>query len=403
VNEDATDVEAWYYLADLGFHQGTNIGTPAAESQPAWERVIALSPDDASAYIHVARLAAGSGDRAAFDTIAQRVERLRPSDEVSFELRALRAFAFGDSASRAAVARGPEFGAMKVAVGTELAGHVMGSSSDLAGVPAVWEAMTRAGVQGPDALGHLWLFRAAALGGRGDFARASVSIDSAMVYSAAIALRWRAFLATLPFAEPNQAELARVRAAIERGDTIAYQRGAAAWREFFRGLIALRSGDTAAAARLATSVERRAVQEKNVAVQLGPILRADILLREGRLADALGALGPLPNVVMWIGDPSSGLASAHDRWLRGELLARLGRDREALRVFASFPDVTGSDVVYAPAAHLRRGEILEHAGDATGAARHYRRALGYWATPRNELAALVARSKAGLARVTDRR
>ena len=401
VAQDPTDGEAWYYLADLVFHQGPAAGWPASESRPSWERAIALNPDDASALVHLARLVAADGERTVFDSLARRLAQLPVSDELAFEVRALRAFAFGDAAERLAVSRAVRRSAAKVSVGIEFAGHVTGASSDLEGVDAFWSAIDR-DMPTPESRGPMLLHRASIAFARGDGRLADALVDSAKVLTPAPALRYEALLATVPFLPPRTQALERSRRAIARGDTIALAVDAAAWRHFFAGVIALRQRDSALARRELAALDT-GTRPQNAGVQLAPILRAELAVARDRAGDALAALGPIPNVGTWIGDPSTSLESAHHRWLRAELLARLGRDREALRLFASLPSPTGGDIAYAPASHLRQAEILERLGDLPDAARHYRRALGYWRDAGPEVASLAQRARAGLARVDERK
>jgi hypothetical protein len=58
---------------------------------------------------------------------------------------------------------------------------------------------------------------------------------------------------------------------------------------------------------------------------------------------------PLPAVWRFV--------NADERWLRAEQLRALGRDDEALRWYASYPDPATSDLAYVAPSYLRRGEL----------------------------------------------
>src|SRR5687767_7930869 len=103
IAQDPTDVEAWFYLAEVLFHEGPLRGRPSSESRDAWERVKLLEPNDAAALSHLARLAARDLDRPAFDSLAARFAARQPSPENLLEIRLIGAFAFGDPAARTSV------------------------------------------------------------------------------------------------------------------------------------------------------------------------------------------------------------------------------------------------------------------------------------------------------------
>ncbi|HXT16466.1 MAG TPA: BTAD domain-containing putative transcriptional regulator [Gemmatimonadaceae bacterium] len=400
VTEDPTDVEAWYYLADLIYHFGPQIAWPADESRASWDHVLALQPNDASALIHVVRLAAASHDRAAFDSLATRLRPLDASEDTRFEVEALRAFAFGDSSERAALL--PEARRLtKAPAALELAGHLTAASDDARGVAAFWRAIDN---EPPHLPSHaiLTLHRASVELALGHLRAASAAIDEAAPADPSMALRYRVLTGTLPFLPTNawsSGVMDRAQHAVDKGDTITIHEYAAMWRALSSGLIAVRRGDAAIASRESATLDATAARGDWEATQLAPLLRGETTLLQGRTADALAALGPYPVTGGWMGDPSSMLLNAEERWVRAEVLSKLGRDREALRVLASIPGPNGGDIAYAPAAHLRQGELLEKLGQRNEAAAQYQRALDYWRTADAELAPLVARARAGVGRV----
>jgi tetratricopeptide (TPR) repeat protein len=69
-------------------------------------------------------------------------------------------------------------------------------------------------------------------------------------------------------------------------------------------------------------------------------------------------------------------ARALDRYLRAEILERLGREEEAMRWYRSL--VEGPDLLFRAAAHHRLGELLQRAGKADEARRHQERFQALW-------------------------
>lgn len=91
--------------------------------------------------------------------------------------------------------------------------------------------------------------------------------------------------------------------------------------------------------------------------------------------------GTLPEILSY--------PKAQERWLRAELLRELGRGQEALRIYTSFPDPAGYDLMYLAPSHLRRAEILERMGQRQEATRHYARFVQLWKNADPELQSQV--------------
>ncbi|MDB4951952.1 MAG: Transcriptional activator protein, partial [Gemmatimonadetes bacterium] len=97
------DVEAWHELGEVLFHRGVWMGVPLTQARFAFARVLALSPDNESARIHLARIAAVEGKGVERDSLAAGLARLHPSHARALEMEALQAFGGGSAASREAV------------------------------------------------------------------------------------------------------------------------------------------------------------------------------------------------------------------------------------------------------------------------------------------------------------
>ena len=91
-------VEVWHEWGELRFHSGHELGQPLRSARPMFERVLALTPNNLSAHVHLARIAALEHRTAELDALAGWVERVDPEHESVLELRLLQAEAHGDSA-----------------------------------------------------------------------------------------------------------------------------------------------------------------------------------------------------------------------------------------------------------------------------------------------------------------
>jgi tetratricopeptide (TPR) repeat protein len=67
-----------------------------------------------------------------------------------------------------------------------------------------------------------------------------------------------------------------------------------------------------------------------------------------------------------------------ERWLRAELLQRLGRHDEAVRWYDSLVQSSLYELIYLAPSHLNRARIYERLGQRLRAASHYRRVVALW-------------------------
>lgn len=108
-------------------------------------------------------------------------------------------------------------------------------------------------------------------------------------------------------------------------------------------------------------------------------LRARLAWAAGRPDEALQLLDAL-EVSDTQGDVAGTpfAARANERFLRGEVLASMGRDTEALRWFAALGQGSVTEIALQAPSHLRQAEIHERRGDREAAARHYERYVTLW-------------------------
>jgi tetratricopeptide (TPR) repeat protein len=221
------------------------------------------------------------------------------------------------------------------------------------------------------------------------------------------AKRLHALSATWPFLAVPRSELAALRAEIEAWDPRAEAPEAnpglaSALRQHLRlyllGLLSSRLGDDARALRYATELERTGAPPEAVILvsDLARTVRADVALRRGHTAEALSLLEPVRGEVPpeLLAVPFSSEESA--RYLRAELLFRLGRDEEALRWFTNALQGTPDEIAYMAPVHLRQAELFERLGDRKQAVDHYSRFIQLWKSCDPELRPSVERARARL-------
>jgi tetratricopeptide (TPR) repeat protein len=220
----------------------------------------------------------------------------------------------------------------------------------------------------------------------------------------------RAFYASLPFVKAEPQELERIRSDLEHWNPVADPppTGSALeaslaphLRQWLLGLLALRSGSASGALDRASTIERMPPPPGGVSAvrSMARTLRAGAAAHEDRAAEAQQLLEPVR------GDVSASLlrvpfyAEEPARYLRAEVLQRLGRDREALDWLRyGFADVP-AELAYLAPVHLRQGEIHERLGDRERAAEHYGLFLRLWEHCDPELQPLVSDARSRLARL----
>jgi len=212
-----------------------------------------------------------------------------------------------------------------------------------------------------------------------EFAQAVPTIPSAK--------RLHALSATWPFLAVPDSDVAALRAELEEWDPSAEP------PEPNPGL-----GSALHAAEL-EGIDRPA-KAATLVRDLAQTVRAEVALRRGHPAEALKLLDSLRGEV-----PLELLAvpfysEEGSRYLRAELLYRLGRDEEALRWFTNGFQGSPSELVYLAPAHLRQAEIYDRLGDHKQAVEHYSRFIRLWQSCDPPLRPRVEEARARLAVLT---
>jgi tetratricopeptide (TPR) repeat protein len=350
------NVEAWYQLGDLRFHWGSPLGRSYQLSRDAFEHVLQLDPANGPALIHLARIAAGGGQRAALDTLIRALKRLGPDERFAQEADLLAALRLGDAKARQrAVTTTLGEIPQRWHDGARQSAAFTGDLASAARLAAAYaEQGPAAGPRREEAIALQTLIEL----GRGRPAAARRLLSP----SRPLAAELRAFALTLPWIASTPEELNQLRRDLAR-----IRRDSAAYlprRVFLEGMLAIRAGDAEGArAAMALLRDTRSLPSpfNEYARFFAKVLAAAALQSEGRPADALAALGPATAVQRTL-PTVFGYPFIHARFLRATLLEETGKLDEALQWFATFPEPEGCDVPYRAAAYIARSRIHARMG-----------------------------------------
>jgi DNA-binding SARP family transcriptional activator len=401
------DVEAWLQYGEVLFHYGPLRAHPVEASNPAWEKVLEVEPDNRFALVHLARTAAGAHRLDRLRSAHARVLPLAANDTREIEILAHYALAAGDAAAEAEAHRRlaelPDRRALQaVQYLAAYSPHFDGTARLAAALLAPERtADTRAAASALRA--HL-----AAAAGR--WSGAAAELDSMAAIDPTGAVIHRALLVAHPFATAGEPELEAARRAV-----LAWQPASApltwgaftvhpsfypALRDYLLGVLAARRGDGPAAVR---HVDSLLGDRPAWAAEMAHDLRAGVLAEAALAAGEPGrALQELERMRLQaipynIAFNSPLRARPRERFLHAEVLFATGEDEEALRRFRAF---TGYplEAAYRAPAELRTAQLLERLGRPEEAAVHYARFAAMWGGSDPHLRPLVAEAQARLAR-----
>lgn len=400
------DVEANFYLGEVLFHWGPIFGRPALEARAPFEHVLAFEPENAGALSHLVRLAATAGDAEQVRRYASRLEQLNPDPAEVTDVRTLEAFATRDSAAMRQFEDSLPRQSARDA--RRLIWTIAAHTHDAEAIGRLFSAL-EAPPFDPFARRQGTLARALHLVAQGRPGEADAALAPNDILSPARSVEYRAAIATLPFVTTPPAVLARIERALLGTGAREMAVGPGQYslpadgiypprRLYLLGLLRLRQDDPAGAARYADSLASVAWENnRNRLFSRGfaSLLRSELLARENRPGEALATLG-LPGV-----EEDSNLTEltsypkAHERYLRAELLRRLGRPREAARWYGTFPDPQLSDLMYRTIAAFRNAELAEARGEREAAREGFRRAAAAWRNAEAPFQSLRAAAFAG--------
>ncbi len=371
-----THVDGWLQLGELLYHWGPTAGTSVEAARRPFEQALALEPGDAGAALHLARLLARGGDRQGIRSLVSAAGAGTTAPWV-LEMEALDAFTSDDERLQEAsidaiVSSGEQ-------VGTALLASLSANTSRLDAAAELARALLAPGRGATErAAVRALLVRIELARGRLSIARQEV--DQAPELPESTRRELAAALELLPFLRLDSARHALIQDLIGDGQldrplppqTDPVWMGSNAfpplrWNGLLRerrllldGLCHARAGAFEAARGTADRIE--AMESEDAAAYPG-LIRATIALEREDGQAALDALGPPRRPPGGRREGLRDYARPLERWLRAEALAAVGRPREALRWYATFPGADGGDLWYAAPALLRRAELHEALGE----------------------------------------
>lgn len=380
------NVEAWFQLGEVLFHGNPFLGRSISEARRPFERALGFEPGNARAVSHLVRIAAIEKRWPEVDSLLRRLPtpgqqgaepwvepfrvraqgaRVLPEKTLDY-LRGLDDVLVYTAAERTAVYLG-ELGMAEV-----IAALLTESKRP---------AATRA-------YGHLTLAELALSQGRWRVAQRELAAAEGL--DPARGLAHRGLLTVTLFLPPDSSELTRLRRLFAR--PLARPRSPVSiyfsWQElapellrrYLGGLIDARlhrdSTALVEAARLADFGGE--IETRTLAKALAHSLRAVVAWSDGRPDDGLAELerSRLETRLETVRTPFGSVS--FERFLRAELLRRVGDSPAALGWYRSMGESTVFDLIYLAPALLESGIIRERLGDRSQAAAAYRRVLRLW-------------------------
>ncbi len=400
------DVEGWYQLGEVLFHCNPLRGRSFLESRGAFERVLALEPRHRGALIHLVRVAAEEGRSAELDTLLARAIAMTHDDGL-LELRAFHAFALGGRGEQDNAVTALRHARDEVVHRSfdRIAVH----AHDLAGAERI-AALLADPSRSRDvrAMAHVWLAQLELAQGR--WRSAQTQLTAAEQFRPDIAREQRALMMAAPFLDRPGSELEAARAAVAVTGAeppaadyvvLAPHNGLHGHlRAYLSGVLSARLGQAGEAARSAATLDSIALaagassEARAFAQGLASSVRGHAAMARGRREEALDRFnrGRLTLVSEGLLLTAFG-TQALERYLRGELLREMGRDREALAWYAASGETPLDQLAYLAPAHLRQAELYEKLGEKPKAAEHYRRFVELWEECDPELSPLVEEAK----------
>ena len=374
------DVETWYQLGEVYFHDNPARGRSFADARMPFERALALDPNGKEIMVHLMRIAAWE-ER--WDSVGAFVRRMDPAG-TDPHLRPYRMVATGDTAglTRALESLRPVDGTSVFISGVRFAlyTHRLDVAAHL------FELLTdQRRPPGERAAGHHALgFLAAA---RGRWREARARLDSARALRAHYGLAEWSRLALVPFAALPPNELAALRDTLLRWRSVPVDTSTrkALWESSaeeypveltaIAGMISARLNDAAGVGSAARALEEMAWPRTpgldEWRAERVALLRAAALRLSGRSA---AALAEAPHV----GVPDDRDVRDDERYMVAELASAAGQLAEAVQLFGSFEQTGVQSLPWAAPGHFARGELLERTGKTREAALEYERVVELW-------------------------
>jgi serine/threonine-protein kinase len=406
------DVEGWFQLGEVQFHYGPLYGEPVAASSDAFQRVLAIEPDHATALLHMLRIAARQGDGEATDSFTDRFLRVNPEGDRALEAAILRAAIRLDSTEIAAL-RERVLDAPEVSVPQTTFSLAVWTDAFSAMRLLMGTAIDPSRSRELRALGHVHLAHVEAL--RGRWAAALAEFDAAESLERGLGFEHRALLMLQPFMPASRDQIEALRDTLRAWDAAlapparfptahfgVHDNLHEGLRLYLLAMANVRLGDLSIALSLAGQLDRLSGEGDATLVHHG--LAGGVRAAVAEARDDTAEAARILDTVEQIGNYETAMFSsfrtlAAERYRRAVLLDRLGRTDEAARLYRTFEDFNLYDRVFAAPSHLRAGRLAEREGRTAEARRHYERFLSLWANADSVFQPLIAEARAALSRL----
>ena len=404
---DVAAADASLTLGEIRYHWGALLGWTLPQAREAFERAVSILGEDAGSIIHLARIAAVDDRVASLDSLIARAEGAGVDEVQRYELEGLRAFTTGDhDAQRQVLESLGKLGddaAFAAVIGIAASTGQHADAGKLASVLTQQHRLPQIRAVGAMLAAQITM-------AQGQWRAADTQLKNASALPPRRALEYRAALATVPFHTPPANELRALKdtlAALDHTSMVGPWFGHYASNEIYDprrlyliGMLQLKLADTAGVAATIRQLNIASSDAVNQGYRrdAANLLRAELLHSRGKLAEALAALGQphvLPNRVL---PGTLAYPSAHERFLRAELYRELGKNREALQWYETFPDPAAYDLMYLAPVHFRMAQIYERLGNRAQATAAYNRFIALWAGADADLQPSVQEAHAKVSR-----
>jgi len=382
-----SDVDAWFGLGDLYYHYNALRGRSKGEGSAAFERALAIDPEDGQSRLHLLELSVWEGNAAKVDSL---LAGLDEGSDFAAKWPFVHALITGDSAAEQRIAADfrklDDRGVVRVVIHSASA-----FPSNLAAATRVLDLLTEpTRSNGWRAYGHHLRAQVELARGQWNAARADLTAMGAL--EPAAATEYGALLSVAPFLPADRAALTSLRSALlgwNAGPTPPSTNSVFAvhdgmhpqLRHYLLGLVSERLGDTVAALRYADSLAAAPLDSTHalLARNLARGVSARVIRHRGDAVAALAELGePWLDPRTHFSHRSSVFAQVADRYLRAELLHEAGRLKEAIDAYGSVGDYSVDGLMYSAPSHLGRAQIYAKLGDRAKAAAHLRQVVDTW-------------------------
>ncbi len=396
---DHDNLEAWFQLGETLFHYNPSWGLPITEARDAFREAIRIDPDHWGALWHLAMLDAYEGQTSELDRHLDHLLHLGPATDYVLEIASLRACAHRDAAARTRLIESLR----SVAEGRllDMTWRCAVYGRDIEGAELMAHVLTeRHTVRFAETQGRYLLANFAMA--QGKRSQALAQLDSLRPVSAAMALDGKTNLALLPDVTHSREQLLQL-----SDEWWKWHRQSKDGRfDHTRGRLEAELANHARADAIAAVLDSAADEPgaKGLRRIEAEEIRALAALRQGNQGLALHQVEVLPPVV-WFGlmVSSPGASRPWGRFQTAETLASAGRPQDALRWYGSLYELSMYDLIYAPAAHVRRGELYLRLADTAATTAEYARFLELWKDADPDLQPIVASVREKLTRLSAHR